>query len=189
MKPTNNWANTAASNGQSERLTAGGHICRIKHAEAAQSRAGREMLKVYIDIAEGTDKDGFFERKWKMNTAKKWPNDGTIYQLTTDKDGNTNPRFKGLIESVERSNGSWKWTWDENQLKGKLIGVVFGEEEYQGSDGQIRTAIKPRYTCAAGKAMEQPAPTPHTLAERPEEPAPAAQETFTEVQDDELPFE
>ena len=192
MKPTQNWDRTTAQTGAVERLTPGGHICRIKGVEIRQSnKTGRDMLVLFIDVNEGTQFDGIMERTWKAGKQfgrDKWPNTGTMYTLLTDKDGNTNPRFKGLISAVEKSNIGYSWRWDEMTLKGKTIGVIFGEEEFLGNDGTVRTSIKPKYACGINELVDQPVPALKKLPESDVNGNVEQAGGFTEVQDDELPF-
>ena len=193
MKPTSNWERTQAQMGlSSEQLAPGGHTVRIMGAEVRNSKAGREMLVLFLDVKEGSQYDGIFQRKWQNNKGfgrTNWPNDGTMYTLTADKDGNTNPRFKGLIQAVSESNSGFEWRWDENSLKGKMLGVVFGEEEFVGqNDGQIHVAVKPKYVCPVSKIDEQPVPKIRKVQEDAVSESEPVSDNFTEVQDDELPF-
>ena len=191
MKPTSNWEKTNAQTGLNETLSPGGHQVVIMNAECKQSRAGREMLVIYFDIDEGSEYDGIMLRTYQRKKGfgdAKWPNMGTMYQLTVDKDGYTNPRFKGLIKAVEETNSGYKWDWNETNLKGKRLGVVFGEEEIVGTnDGKVHVVLKPRWVCEGEKAKDQPVPT---LRKLPEDQRPAdAPEQFTPDDDDsELPF-
>ena len=153
------------------------------------------MLVLFIEIDEGTQYDGMMERAWRSGKSfgrDKWPNTGTMYTLLTDKDGNTNPRFKGLINAVEKSNSGYSWRWEEMTLKGKTIGVVFGEEEFMGNDGTVRISIKPKYACGITELVDQPVPPLKKLPENDNSGYAAndsgANGGFTEVQDDELPF-
>ena len=59
--------------------------------------------------------------------------------------------FKGFISVIESSNSGFKWDWDEKKLVGKLFGGVFGEEEYEGTDGEIRTSVKCKQIRSADK--------------------------------------
>ena len=43
-------------------------------------------------------------------------------------------KFKTLMTNFEESNNGYHWDWDENKLKDKLIGVVYGEEEFKPQD-------------------------------------------------------
>lgn len=148
MKPTSNWDKTPAQTGGAETLSAGGHQVRIRGAECKQSKSGRDMIVLYFEIAEGSEYDGIMMRQYERqkgfgNAQAKWPNMGTMYQLVTDQTGSTNPRFKGLIAAIERSNSGYKWDWNEAGLKGKVLGVVFGEEEIIGQrDGQLHVIVK-----------------------------------------------
>ena len=72
--------------------------------------------------------------------------------------GTTNPKFKGLITSVEESNGSFKFNWDEQTLVGKKVGIVFREEEFRDDKNVIRTAVKPFYAVSYEKAETEKIP-------------------------------
>lgn len=47
--------------------------------------------------------------------------------------------LKGFTNAIEASNKGYKWDWNEQGLKGKLVGVVIGEEEYINQKGAVRT--------------------------------------------------
>ena len=40
-------------------------------------------------------------------------------------------RFKTMIEAFEDSNDGYHWDWNEETLKGKLIGGVFNNKEWE----------------------------------------------------------
>lgn len=100
------------------------------------------MLVVNFEIAEGEYK-GYYMDKYKNSIPKidtdsiKWA--GKYYlMLEGDK---WQERFKGFITSIEESNEGFKWNaevGDEQSLKGKLFGGVFGEEEFV-YNGEIKT--------------------------------------------------
>ena len=120
-------------------LEKGGYICRIMGVEEATTQNGASMFNVSLDIAEGPE-TGRFAKEYRDDTRnpKKW---GCVYrQGITAKDGGTNPFFKGLITAIEESNGmTVQWTDNQEafaaQFKGKLVGVIFGREEYAKQDG------------------------------------------------------
>lgn len=130
-----------------ETLPVGGYVCRIMKVEETTSKSGKDMVNIYLDIAEGEHKD-FYADKYKGDTreGKKW---GCIfYQLVYDNEGKTNRGYKTLVTSVEKSNNC-KVAWGDgfcNSLKGKLIGAIFGEEEFEYTTGkhagEIGTSIK-----------------------------------------------
>ena len=58
-------------------------------------------------------------------------------------------KFKAMIEAVEQTNNGFRWTWDEQKLVGKGIGMVLREEEYENRKGEVKTRIKPYAFCTA----------------------------------------
>lgn len=142
----NDWETAPAYTGEGRSLTPGGHIARIlgMKQEAARN-TGKPMLVVSFDIEEGSEYDGFFKQahteKKKFDQNAKWQ--GVIRYMLYAKDGmSTNSFFKGFISSVEESNPGWNWNWDERSVTGKLVGLVFGEEEYRKTDGGIGVSVK-----------------------------------------------
>ena len=94
-----------------------------------------DVILLSFDIAEGEQKD-FFAANYKAQTGedKKWK--GT-YRLRVPKDdgseqdGWTMRRFKTVMGAFEDSNSGYHWNWDEQSLKGKLIGALFNNKEYE----------------------------------------------------------
>ena len=135
------------------KLPAGGYVCEIKKAEETKSKTGKDMVKLAIDICEGEYKGYFFD---EFNRAKgfqadaKWPYEGTVWQLTLDRDGNTHRMFKALITSIEAENV--RISWDDNfakSIQGAQIGVIFGEEENENKNtGFVYWRTVPKYFCA-----------------------------------------
>ena len=176
-------------------LPIGGHICKIIGARATKSRNGNDMLEVAFDIAEGGPDDGRFKERFDaMRKSKpdcKWPNGGMFRTGVQTKDGTTNSFFKGLITAVEESNAGYNFAatnGNEETLKGKMVGFNFGEEEYKGNDGNIRTAVKAFYAVSVQTVRNGIAPPKkHEYKPRPGESM--AAKGFTEVDPgDELPF-
>ena len=50
--------------------------------------------------------------------------------------------YKGFTTCVEKSNPGYTWNFDEKSLIGKKLCGVFGLEEYQDQEGEVRTATK-----------------------------------------------
>lgn len=133
-------------------LKLGGHICKIMQVKETQSRAGKDMLEISIDIAEGEQKD-YFAQSYKADTRenKKWG--CVVYQLVKDNDGNTSRGFKSFITAVENSNSGFKVMWGDKFaacFKGKLIGGVFGREEYLNANNEKKFATK----CVQFRSLE-----------------------------------
>lgn len=133
------WEEVEAFTGDFEQIELGGHICKIINAKTEKSKSGSDMLVICFDIADGKNKDFYrrqFDRKNKNGDAK-WQ--GIYRQLV---DGNSVKFFKGIITSIEKSNGGYTWNWDESTLKGKIFGGVFGQEEYVNQQGEVKLATK-----------------------------------------------
>ena len=122
-----------------ETLPAGGYVAKIMDATVISYDWG-DVLKVDFDIAEGEYK-GFFATDYRNNTNddKKWR--GT-YRINIPNESNQyfdSPRqsFNNLIACLEETNSGFHFDWDESKLKGKGIGVLFRnkEWEYNGSTG------------------------------------------------------
>lgn len=125
----------ALQEGEIERLPAGGYVCIVTSTEKRNSKNGKPMLVLKLDIAEGK------YAKFYANVQKP----PCIFRTIHDKDGKLSPFFKGLLENFEKSNSDLKIElpyFDETKLNNKKIGVIFGEEEYL-SNGEIKTSIKP----------------------------------------------
>lgn len=143
MKPFSNYNETQT---YSERpsLPAGGYVAKIKKA-AVRTYKGQsgtfDKLEIAFDISEGEYK-GFFDNDLKAQTGedKKWKGVLRLFVPTDDgseKDNKTKSIFKGNIEAVEDSNSGYHWDWEEKNLAGKTVGVIFRNEEweYEGKSG------------------------------------------------------
>ena len=180
-------------------LTVGGHICRIRNAYMAKTKSGKDQLVIEFDIAEGGEFDGYYQNRFtnaqKYSSNAKWG--GVFRSVLLTNEGKTNGFFKGLIEAIEESNVGYdfrKSGGDERAMIGKLVGFNFGEEEYEGYDGNIRTIVKPSYAVSAARVHEGVIPPAKKLLEKNKQ-QPQAQQAqgypagYTEVENnDELPF-
>lgn len=134
---------TAVLPGEFSKLPAGGYVCHIVNAEITNSKAGNPMLVLYIDIIEGEFARHFrdaFDRVRSSRPDIKWDNSGIYRQLIFDKSGKVSSFFKGLLTCIEKSNNRFYFnprTFDEQILRGCIIGFIFAEEEYQKKDGSI----------------------------------------------------
>lgn len=141
---------TAVRGGEFKRLPANGYVCKIIRAEETTSKAGKPMLKVAIDIHDGSEFEGYFrdqfENRLKYNDNATWP--CVSYVVQTTDEGKTSGAFKNFVESIRESNYNWEPEWNErfcDKLRGTLLGVVFVTEEYINNEGKLRTSTKPDY--------------------------------------------
>lgn len=146
MKKPSNWENTQAY-GDFERLELGGHVCKVMKVEESKSRNNKDMLIISLDIAEGAQKDYYASQYRNDNRdTKKWG--CMVYQLIEDNDGNTNKGLKTFIEAVKKSNAGFDENkiWDAVDLnsifKNKLVGGIFGREQYKNMKGELRWSTK-----------------------------------------------
>ncbi len=137
--------------GGSKALPKGGYICRIIKARMTQSRDGLPMLEALFDICEG-EYSNYFGDKYRANLMKnpksEYPANGRAKVVAVDAEGKTKRTFKGFVTSVEHSNEVNLPREDNAFLKaleGKTIGVIFGREEFEGTDGKTHWATKPRW--------------------------------------------
>lgn len=135
-------------------LPKGGYILKIMGV-SVQTNSNGKYLQIGCDIAEGEYKDFFAEQyKNDQRSEKKW---GCNFLLSipkddgSEKDGWTKRSFKTFTTALEESNNGYHFDWDEQKFKGKLIGGLFNEREYQKTDGTIGRATNLDRVCAAEK--------------------------------------
>ena len=133
MKKLNGYEKAQAYS-DTERLPVGGYVLKIMDVKYQENDWG-DVILLSFDIAEGEHKD-FFAANYKSQTGedKKWK--GT-YRLRVPKDDGseqdnwTMRRFKTVLGALEDSNSGYHWNWDEQTIKGKLIGALFNNKEYE----------------------------------------------------------
>lgn len=133
MKQFNNYDN-ARKNAEftgSARLPEGAYVCKILAVKFENGEAGfSDRIALQFDIAEGDQKD-FFRTQYENNPNedKKWKGSVRIYcpkDDGTEKDQWTANAFAKWMAAFEKSNNGYRWEWDENTLKGLVVGIVFG---------------------------------------------------------------
>lgn len=186
-------------------LPPGGHICRIQGVKMERSRSGKDMLSVAFDIKEGGEFDGYFKARFDRSASyrldAKWP--GVFRVTLTNASGGTNGYFKGFIEALEESNPGYNFKaskGDEQQMKNKMVGFNFGEEEYEYTDRQtgevkVGTSCKPVYAVSVARVREGVIPPAKKVLDRPSNTfgstgsvSQNASQSTQDVFDDELPF-
>lgn len=143
MQKPNDYDNVQAY-GEFTPLKLGGHICKIMQVQEAKTKEGKDQIIISLDIAEGDQKD-YFAQQYRTDTRqnKKWG--CAVYQVVLDNEGNTSKGFKTFITSVENSNPGFKVVWGNNFVgcfKGKLIGGVFGREQYLNASNEKKFFTK-----------------------------------------------
>ena len=132
-------------NEEFEKLELGGHKgIIIKAEEYTSDFSGKKSLKVYVDTASDDKQPEYFKKQYENDTRidRKYPN-GAIKYVPLGEEENQIKMLKSFLTCVENSNGcQFDWGKDWDQLKGKKIGIVFGQEEYTSQDGTTKLATK-----------------------------------------------
>lgn len=140
--------------GDYQPLPKGGYVVKIMGAQVCENSHG-QYIKIGCDIAEGEYK-GFYANEYKSQQSedKKWhcnyllnvPNDDG-----SEKDGWTKRRFKTFTEALEESNPGYHFDWDEQKFKGKIVGGLFNQREYQKNNGGTAWATNLAQICTVEK--------------------------------------
>lgn len=179
------WTKEAEITGNSERLPAGGYICKITNVE---DYPNKQYLKLEYEIVDGEYK-GWGEKTagggwWRLSFIRSYKQTARGY-------------FKHFLSSLEKSNPG-KFTvanfgQDENILRGLFIGLIVGYEEYINNNDELKERLyvvdtvagqdirNGNYTVPELKKLKQDAPR--------FDAAPAAtNDNASFIDDDQLPF-
>ena len=160
----------------------GGHKLIIKKIEEVQASNGSTYLKVSFDTAQDDKQPNYYSEQWKKDTRdnKKWGGVANIFPI--DIHGKTSKTFKQFCTSIERSNNSQiQWgTGFENSIVNKVVGGIFGEEEYYNSIGEVKTARKLFYWASVDNVSEAKIPNKREVEK--------IDDDITPVDDGDMPF-
>ena len=189
MKKFNSF-DTAKTYSETEKLPAGGYVVKIMAATEETASNGNSFLKISFDIAEGEYK-GYYERKYRTanENDKKWKGNINLYVPLEDgseQDEYTASKFKTSIMNIEESNPGYHWDWDEKKLKGKIVGCIFREKEYD-YEGNTGFFAEPFRLISADNIRNNKfrMPKPKLLNGSTTVSDPASADNFS---DDDLPF-
>ena len=131
----------ATSFSELPKLQPGGYVVKILNVKVEPTDWG-SRLAIQFDIAEGEFKD-FFDKLYKA-TPDEWENKKWKGSMRLSIPHNTGDEtkfkkslgyFKSQIQAFENSNANLhidcERDWDENVLKGKLVGALFNEKEWE----------------------------------------------------------
>lgn len=114
-------------------LPKGGYVAKIMGAEVMEYSWGSQLV-VSFDIAEG-EQEGFFEKQYRSNPNedKKWKGNFrlTIPEESSPYFDSNSRQFNNFMYALEDSNVGYHFDWEEKSLKGKLIGVLFRNKEWE----------------------------------------------------------
>lgn len=193
IKAPKNWNEVKAASDR-PRLMPGGYVIKIVDVDTFISRAGNECLSLDVDIAEGENKDFYKNDYEAQQNDKKWR--GKVISVIPDENASAEDwraqRFKGLTTAIEHSNEGYTWDWDENKLKGKIVGCLFRSEEFLNNNNEKATSVKPFVLVSADRIREgkYQVPNPKLLKDSDyNSPAKSSlPQGFEAVNDDDIPF-
>lgn len=114
-------------------LPAGGYVAEIRQARVEEHDWG-SVVVIAFDIIEGEHK-GFFQKQYDSNPNedKKWK--GT-YRLTVPDESSqyfqsNQKTFNNFIYALEDSNSGYHYDCDERKFKGKKLGVIYRDKEWE----------------------------------------------------------
>lgn len=182
-----------------ERLPVGGYVCKILNVEMQRGIYSDAMV-LNVDVCEG-EYTGFYSRNYKNQTQdkKKWK--GNVRVTLPKDDGSAEDQytmriFKTTIKNIEESNPGYIWNWDEQSLKGLVVGVIARNKEYDymGKTG-FWTELFKTFQADKVRTGEYKMPKDKLLKEKstsyaPYVPPASANAGFAELDEDdgELPF-
>lgn len=118
-----------------EKLPVGGYVLKILNAEEITYSNGGTALKISFDIAEGEYKDFYKKNYAAQQEPKKWKGNRNLSVPSDSDEDSRKDYFANQIACIEASNPGYEFDFEESKLKGKLVGAVFGEKEYDGEFG------------------------------------------------------
>jgi len=144
IKKPNNWNNVQAFTDR-PKLPLGAYVCKVRKAVIQDTNYG-DQLCILFDIVEGNFQ-GYFQKDFdaNQNADKKWKGVLRLWLPTDDgseKDEWTKSSLKGFVTSFEKSNPGYEFDWNEASLVGKVVGILFRNEEWE-YDGKTGWAVRP----------------------------------------------
>ena len=131
-----NWSSiTASADGDFQQLPAGGYVARIVDMVDNEKK---EYVELVWDIAEG-EFAGRYSDKWGQEHPY-------AHHLFLSYKDTALPMLKGRLETIQASNSGFDpfAAWDAGRLdmfRGRLLGINLQEEEYESTDGKVRTRM------------------------------------------------
>ena len=179
MKPIRGY-NAAQASGEFERLAPGGYVIKIT---GVQDEDQKQYLRIVYDIAEGPE-------------AGRYQNEDSehefIHSFVRSYKETALGMFKGFIRAIDESNGTEfdkriEKGFPEQELVGKLVGIVLGEEEYENNRGEVKTGLKVRSVISAERVRkgDYKIPEPKKLTQAT---TGAPVSGFTPISDADVPF-
>ncbi len=163
MRKGKDWNAALSYDGENRSIKPGAYICKIISMKEELTRNNRVIVKLAFDIAEGEYENYYMTKFVREKSGDKNATYKGVYRVFPEtQEGATNPYFKGLITSIEKSNNfELPDEFDDRELKGKLFGALFRKREWEKDKwvteiGAIRTVENIRegkYTLPEDKSL------------------------------------
>lgn len=149
-----NWGNVDAASDSYAAPPAGGYVLVIC---AVEDHADKEYLKIYCDIAGVADKAneqfvGYYGQR-KERSGDKIP----LFSFIRSYKDSALGFFKAFLVALEKSGNSGfvadRFTGNEQQFCGMVIGAVLGQEEYV-YNGKLRTRLNVEHFCSVERIQK-----------------------------------
>lgn len=191
IKKPHNW-NEVQEFADRQKLPLGAYVCKVKKSLVQDNNYGSQLVLLF-DISEG-EHTGFYNKDFQnnQNADKKWKGVLRVWIPTddgSDKDEITKRTFKGMVTAFEKSNPGYRFDWNEASLVGKTVGILHRNEEWD-YNGKHGWAVRPFRAISADSVREESynLPKDKPLANKPIGNTYTADNGFTEVDDEELPW-
>lgn len=181
MKPVKGYNAAQASEGF-ERLPAGGYIIKITGVKD-EAAPDKQYLRIVYDIAEGPEAGRYKNEELEYRHAFIRSYKETALGM-----------LKAFINAVDETNGTKigetvETGLDEQALVGKRLGVVFGYEEYEANDGNVKERLYVKSCMSAARIQTGDYKVPELKRLKTDAPKPSAPPAgFTPLNDADVPF-
>ena len=180
MRPIKGYGKVQAS-GEFERLAPGGYVIRITNVEDVPAS---EYLRITYDIAEGPEAGHFKDTDAEYVFS---------HQFIRSYKEKALPMLKAFTVAVDESNGT-NFTdqieagFKEQQLVGKILGVVLRDEEYENNRGEVKVGLKLHSCMSADRIRKGDYKVPELKKLDGKAAQPGVPEGFTPLSDVDVPF-
>jgi hypothetical protein len=145
IRKPNNWESVKEFTDR-KKLPLGAYVCKVKGVRIDSFDGTSAQLCIQFDIAEGEYID-FYKREYAANTMANKKFKGVLRVWLPKDDGSENDEwtkstFKGMCTAFEKSNPGYVWNWNEQTLVGRMVGILFRNEEWE-YDGKTGWAVRP----------------------------------------------
>ena len=148
LKIPENWHEINEASIAQKKMPAGGYVCKIVKAFDSVNKYDDPCLTLYLDVDEGDFKNYFGEiYKRRLDRGRdKYP---CVCNLQVNSFGAR--RLKLLMTVLELSNEDFRCDfdggdfWDETEIEGLRLGVVFREKEFKTKRGAVYTNLVPQF--------------------------------------------